>query len=405
MAAAERKPHGFTVTLCRDQRTFALLRPEWDDLQRRCSTATPFQSHAWLESWWLSYGTGGRLRIVLVRRGGRLVAAAPLMLVHRPMPLLVSLGGGISDYSDILVDDADGTDPAAANAAVDALERGLQRAARHAVIDLREVRPGAAAEKLYARWTGARARLADSVCLELPASPIEELVKRLPTARAQRVRAKLRKIDALEIEDITVGEDGVPEAMGHLLRLHELQWRGRGVTVEHLRPRFAEHLVRATRRMVRDGDAALTEYRLDGEVVAASVALLSGRFTGGYLYGADPRLRERKVDVTTMLLRHDADLAAGTGRRVMSLLRGKEPYKNHWRPEAVTNQRLLLAPYTLEPLLKLHVSRAALRERAATAVGERFPAAREWRDRLKDWRSAVGIRSAGRLGARRPADR
>ncbi|MEW1544919.1 GNAT family N-acetyltransferase [Streptomyces tsukubensis] len=407
MAAPERKPPGFTVTLCRDQRTFALLRPEWDDLQRRCSTATPFQSHAWLESWWLSYGTGGRLRIVLVRRGGRLVAAAPLMLVHRPMPLLVSLGGGISDYSDILVDDADGTDPAAADAAdaaVDALERGLQRAARHAVIDLREVRPGAAAEKLYARWTGARARLTDSVCLELPASPIEELVKRLPTARAQRVRAKLRKIDALEIEDITVGEDGVPEAMGHLLRLHELQWRGRGVTVEHLRPRFAEHLVRATRRMVRDGDAALTEYRLDGEVVAASVALLSGRFTGGYLYGADPRLRERKVDVTTMLLRHDADLAAGTGRRVMSLLRGKEPYKNHWRPEAVTNQRLLLAPYTLEPLLKLHVSRAALRERAAATVGERFPAAREWRDRLKDWRSAVSTRSVVRRGARRPAD-
>ncbi|MGW4029953.1 GNAT family N-acetyltransferase [Streptomyces sp. NPDC004838] len=375
---------GIVVTLCRDQREFSRLRPEWDDLQRRCSTATPFQSHAWLDSWWLSYGVGGRLRIVLVRRDGRLIAAAPLMLVHRPMPLLVSLGGGISDYSDILVDDENA---ATTTAAVIALERGLQRAARHAVIDLREVRPGAAAERLYERWTGGRQRLPDSVCLELPAAPMEELVKRLPTHPAQRVRAKLRKIDALKIEGVPVTDHGVPDAMGHLLRLHELQWRGRGVTVEHLRPRFAEHLVRATRRMVRDGSATLTEYRMDGRVVAAGVALLSGLLTGGYLYGAHPELRERKVDVATMLLRHDADHAAGTGRRVVSLLRGREPYKTHWRPEAVANQRLLMAPYALEPVLRLHAARADWRDRTAGAVDERFPVVREWRGRLNDWRA------------------
>ncbi len=380
--AGERR--GVTVTLVRDQRDFARLRPEWDALLRRCSTATPFQSHAWLDSWWLSYGTDGRLRIVLVRRDGQLIAAAPLMLVHRPLPLLVLLGGGISDYGDILVDDEH------ADCAIAALEKGLQRAARHAVIDLREVRPGAAAEGLYECWTGARRQLTDSVCFELPAAPMEELVKRLPSSRAQRVRAKLRKVDALKIETHAVTEDEVPAAVDHLLRLHELQWRGRGVTVEHLRPRFAEHLVRATRRMVRDGDASLTEYRMDGEVVAANVALLSGHLTGGYLYGAHPELRERKVDVATILLRHHADHAASTGRRVVSLLRGKESYKAHWRPEAVTNQRLLLAPTALGPLLGLHAARADWRDRAAGAVNSRFPAAQEWRARLNDWRASAG---------------
>ncbi|MEU9604765.1 GNAT family N-acetyltransferase [Streptomyces sp. NPDC048057] len=375
---------GLAVTLCRDGRAFARLRPEWDDLQRRCSTATPFQSHAWLDSWWQSYGTRSRLRVVLVRRDGQLVAAAPLMLVHRPMPLLVALGGGISDYADVLLDD---TDDSSAGAAVDALEHGLQRAARRAVIDLREVRPGASAERLYARWTGARHRRADSMCLELPAIPMDELVKRLPKARAQRVRAKLRKIDALEIEGVSVGEQQVPEAVGHLLRLHELQWRGRGVTVEHLRPRFAEHLVRATRRMVRDGDAALTEYRMGGEVVAASVALLSDGLTGGYLYGAHPRLREGKVDVATLLLRHEADFAARTGRRVVSLLRGEEPYKAHWRPEAVANQRLMMAPRALAPALRFHAARAGWRARASETVASRLPRAREWRARARGWRT------------------
>ncbi|WP_405998833.1 GNAT family N-acetyltransferase [Streptomyces sp. NBC_00829] len=382
-----------TVRLCRDARTFAQLQPEWDELHRRCATATPFQSHAWLHSWWLSYASGGLLRLVLVRRGGRLIALAPLMLVHRPMPLLVQMGGTISDFSDILVDDEH------AGCALAALERGLHRAARRAVIDLREVRPGAAAERLYEAWTGARRRLADSVCLELPAAPMDDLVKRLTTSRAQRVRAKLRKIDALEIENYTVPEQEVPDAVRHLLRLHELQWRGRGVTVEHLRPRFSEHLVRATRRMVRDGDAALTEFRLAGEVVAANVALHSGHLTGGYLYGAHPELREKKVDVATMLLRHDADLAAGTGRRVLSLLRGEEPYKNHWRPETVTNQRLLLAPSALEPVLRLRAAQAGWRGRAAGAVTTRFPAAQEWRARLNDWRATGRRQVASTPGA------
>ncbi|MFI1013847.1 GNAT family N-acetyltransferase [Streptomyces sp. NPDC020965] len=397
-----------TVGLCRDPRAFTRLREEWDDLQRRCSTATPFQHHSWLDSWWLSYGGNGRLRIVLVRRGGRLVAAAPLMLVHRPLPQLVWLGGSISDYGDILVDDtADTADTGAASdtgdgrngggggdsaRAITALARGLARAAGPAVLDLREVRPGAAAERLYECWPGPKRRLPDSVCLELPATTMDELVKRLPASRAQRVRAKLRKIDAARIEGRPVTEHEVPTAIGQLLRLHELQWRGRGVTAEHLRPRFAEHLMRATRRMIRDGDAALTEYRMDGEVVAVGVALFSGRLTGGYLYGAHPGLRERKIDVATMLLRHDTELAARTGRRVVSLLRGSEPYKNQWRPEPVINQRLLLAPPGLAPLLRLHAARASWRERVAGAVTERFPAVREWRARLKDWRAAARSR-------------
>ncbi|MEU0375259.1 GNAT family N-acetyltransferase [Streptomyces sp. NPDC006283] len=364
---------GTSVTLCRDPEAFAALGLEWERLHGSCATATPFQSHAWLHSWWLSYGTKGRLRVVLVRHDGRLIAAAPLMLAHGPLPLLVPLGGEISDYCDILVDGRH------MRTAVAALERGLGQAARHAVIDLREVRPGAAAERLYESWKGARARLADSVCMELPAAPIGELAKRMPSGQAQRVRAKLRKIDALKIEAHAVPEPEVASAVAHLLRLHELQWRGRGVNVEHLRPRFAAHLVRATRAMMRRDEAALTEYRMDGEVVAAGLSLRSEHLAGGYLYGADPGLRDKKVDVATMLLRHDAQQAADEGRGVLSLLRGAEPYKNHWRPETVTNQRLLLARPSLEPLLRLHEARARLRERAAGAVRDRLPAARSRR--------------------------
>ncbi|MEV6074597.1 MULTISPECIES: GNAT family N-acetyltransferase [unclassified Streptomyces] len=369
-------PGGLSVTLCRDPEEFGALAGEWDALHRRCVTATPFQRHAWLHSWWLSYGREGRLRVVLARRGGQLIGAAPLMLVHRPMPLLVPMGGTISDFFDVLVDEE------CTARALSALAHGLDRAARHAVVDLREVRPDASAQLLFGMWPGARSRLTDSTCMELPAEPIDVLVRRMSSSRGQRVRSKLRKVDALGVESRPVTEHEVPAAVGHLLRLHELQWQGRGINPEHLRPRFAAHLVRATGRMVRDGDAAVTEFRLGGEVVAVNLALHSGRLTGGYLYGAHPGLRDRKVDVATLLLRDVAGQAAGTGRSVLSLLRGSEQYKNHWQPVAVVNQRLLLARSGLEPLLRLRESQVAVRDRAARSVKARLPAARDWRGRL-----------------------
>ncbi|MFJ4921196.1 GNAT family N-acetyltransferase [Streptomyces sp. NPDC088725] len=363
----------FTTDVCRDADHFGALATAWTALHRRCRTATPFQSHAWLRSWWQTYGVDGRLRVVLVRRDGALVAAAPLMLVRRPYPMLVQLGGTISDFTDVLLDD---NCPEAAAA----LAKALADTARTAVIDLREVRPGAAAEQVYACWNGPRGQLADSTCLELPAVSMDELLARLTTARAQRVRAKLRKLDALGIEERPVPAREIPAAIARLLELHRRQWQGRGVTPEHLSPRFAEHLSRAVRAMVENGDARLTEFRLAGAVVAADLSLMSGQLEGGYLYGADPALRARKVDVATMLLRHGAQQISGSGRTTLSMLRGNEPYKHHWRPGAVRNQRLLLARAHLAPLLRLHLARAASRDRAAALVRRMRQGGRQGRE-------------------------
>nr|WP_254705981.1 GNAT family N-acetyltransferase [Streptomyces vilmorinianum] len=365
--------------MCRDGAEFGRLGARWASLYARCSTATPFQSHSWLHSWWVSYGTPGALRVVLVRReDGELVAAAPLMRARGPLPVLTQLGGAITDFTDVLLDDA-------CPQAAPALARALARAARGAVIDLREVRPGAAAERVFAGWRGPRRRLADSLCLELPAVPMDALLERIPSGKAQRVRAKLRKLDALGIDEHIVTGEEVPAALERLLKLHQLQWQGRGVTVEHTSDRFAQHLARAVRPMVECGDARVTEFRLAGDVVAADLTLMSPRLAGGYLYGADPVLRARKIDVATMLLRHGARETSASGRATLSMLRGTEPYKQHWRPETVPNQRLILAagPGTA-PLLWL---------RAGAANGRRW-AARQTRERA--WVGRAVSRLPGR---------
>ncbi|HEY5835711.1 GNAT family N-acetyltransferase [Streptomyces sp.] len=347
------------ISVCRDPGAFAALAAEWTRLHRRCATATAFQSHAWLHSWWLSYGPRrGRLRIVLVRRGTELVGAAALMRLYRPLPVLVALGGGITDFTDVLIDRDH------ADEVTDALVTGLRRAGRGAVIDLREVRPGGAAERVYERWPGPKRRLADSVCLELPGLPMADLIARVGSSRGQRIRSHLRKMDAAGVEEREVAAHEVPSAVRTMLGLHLSQWQGRGVTAEHLRPRFGEHLVRAGSRMVAGGDAVITEFRIGGEVVAANLTVLSPGLAGGYLYGAHPRLRAARVDVSTLLLRHGVRQAAGGGRGTLSLLRGAEPYKFHWRPERRVNQRLLLANRSGVVRLLVRRGLAAVREAA-----------------------------------------
>ncbi|WP_254392690.1 GNAT family N-acetyltransferase [Streptomyces buecherae] len=427
-------PGRLVVTVCRDAERFGALADAWDDLYRRCAAATPFQSHAWLHSWWLSYGRRGRLRLVLVHReppeppeppaspepsqppessqppaspesvrasgapvtapaatsGGtsagtpaaparELVAVAPLMLRYRPLPTLLPLGLDISDFCDVLLDDR-------CPQAADALAAGLRRLARTALVELREVRPGAAAERVVERWRGPVRRRADSVCLELPGVPMDDLLRRLSGASARNARRKLRRIDELGITHRAVAEHEVPGAVATMLALHGQQWQGRGVTPEHLRPRFAEHLARATRQLARTGDAALTEYRLGDLVLVSEVTLFSRHLAGGYLYGAHPEARA-KVDIATMLLRQDAARATATGRRVLSLLRGDEPYKRHWRPETVVNQRLLLARRHLAPALWLRAGHLAGRAALADLARTRLPILLAWRARLRGRRA------------------
>lgn len=372
----------FDVTICRDPGAFAALGDEWRALHRGCPQATGFQTHAWLHSWWLSYRTSrDRLRVVLVRRDGILVGAAPLMRSYRPWPVVVPLGGGITDYADVLVD------ARAPDGVVEALARGVRRAGRGAVVTWGEVRPGAAVLGLYDAWRGPKRRGVGSVCLELPGVAMDGLIGRVGSSRGQRIRADLRKLDAAGVTERDAAPHEVPDAVATMLRLHHMQWRGRGVTPEHVRARFAEHLVRAATAMVGDGDAVVTEFRLDGSVVAVNFTVLSPALAGGYLYGADPALRDAKVDVTTLLMRHGVRHAAGAGRPVLSLLRGAEPHKFHWRPEHVVNERLLLAGRPLAPVLYARYALAAARTRLARTAAARLPALRSWRGRLRELRA------------------
>src|SRR5215203_640011 len=96
---------GLDVAVLEDAEAFAGLEEEWEDLYRHSPRATPFQSWAWLYSWWEHYGEGYELRLVTLRDGGGLlVGLLPLMLKRRwGFGVLLLVGTGPTDYNDVLV--------------------------------------------------------------------------------------------------------------------------------------------------------------------------------------------------------------------------------------------------------------------------------------------------------------
>lgn len=326
----------WSVEWHRDEQALVGLGDELRDLYDRSPAATPFQAYEWLRSWWGWYGTSGRLRLAVVRRRGRAVAAAPLMAgVRHGFPVLLPLAGEQSDFTDLLVD------PVYADGAVRHLTRALLDEHGWCALDLREVRPGSAAHLLAERWPRRAWRLPSSICLELPAAGIDEVLDRLPRRTAGKMRAKLRKIDVRGITVGSVTPEEAPDAVNALLDLHLRQWRGRPVNPEHTRERFRRHLSEAASGMVREGRAAVLQYRWDDRLVASDLVLIGHRYVGAYLYGSVPDLRSH-VDVSLMLLREDLAIARDRNRQGVSLLRGEEPYKLKWRPTPVRNQRIIL---------------------------------------------------------------
>ncbi|MFI9785645.1 GNAT family N-acetyltransferase [Kitasatospora sp. NPDC051984] len=361
--------HRWTAEVLRGDDALDTVADDWDDLYRRCSTATVFQSAPWLRSWWQGYGRPGALVLVLVRRDGRLVAAAALRR-RGPFGGLTNLGAGLVDFTDVLLDDECADRAAAELAAALPLRRPWHS------LDLREVHPEAALQRVFAHWPGRRHRFADSMCQYLPAVPMDQLLKRLPGKTAQRSRVKLRKIAEAGIRVHTATADEVPDTVRELLRLHRLQWQDRGVTPEHRTERFAHHLTESTAALVATRRAAIQRFELDGQLVAVDLILLCSPFAGLYMYGAHPGLRER-LDIAGLLFGGALDEVRAAGIPQLSLLRGQEPYKQRWRPDQLPNQRLVFGPGRLAPSAAARALRVRARTAAVRLLRTRLPKLKE----------------------------
>jgi CelD/BcsL family acetyltransferase involved in cellulose biosynthesis len=217
---AEPQPHGqrLDTAILRDTREFASLEEEWDDLYRHSPQTTPFQSCMWLYSWWESYGEGYELRLIVVRDGGLLVGLLPLMLERRwGFGRLLLIGAGSTDYLDILA--REGWEEEVAQAGARALE-GLDD---WWVVDLRELRPEAAAWGLLQEWDGVHTTLVSTGLddyILIRAKPWEELLASLSKNLRKSARRTLRRLNEDGVRYAPADLGDAEQAACRLVALH-----------------------------------------------------------------------------------------------------------------------------------------------------------------------------------------
>src|SRR5215207_2526961 len=140
------------IEIIDDTQHFASLKEEWEDLYQNSAHATPFQSWAWLYSWWESYGEAYELRLIAVRDGDLLVGVIPLMLQRwwNSPGVLLFIGTGLTDYLDILARKSFEAQVTKAGT------KALMRIGPWKLAALHELSPEAAAWSLCQKWPGPR---------------------------------------------------------------------------------------------------------------------------------------------------------------------------------------------------------------------------------------------------------
>ena len=361
-----------TVETITDAATFRDLRDEWTDLLDRSPADCLFLTWEWLYTWWTHLGTGRRLFIVTVRRGGELIAIAPLAISAgrraslAPLSSLTFLGTGSvgSDYLDVIV---------ARDREAEAYE-GLARclAAQPFALHLAQIHRGTSATVALA---GRLARLGWR-CAERPADrcpfiPIQDRSWDAYLASLdghhrsnwKRRLANLGKTFAMRFERVeTDGQRA--EALAAFLALHDRRWEGRGGSTAFYSDALRKFHEAWTSVALGRGWLRFFLMRLDGRPVGAIYGFRYRGTFGFYQTGFDPAYARHGIGQVMIGLSIKSAIEEGADE--YDLLHGTERYKSDWAPCTRELARIEAYPPSLRG--RVHDRLVALDGRARRAA-------------------------------------
>jgi CelD/BcsL family acetyltransferase involved in cellulose biosynthesis len=359
LSTSRSRPLG--IEILRSAGEFAALEEEWEDLYRDSPRATPFQSWAWLYSWWEAYGEEYELQLVTVRDGrGLLVGIAPLMLKQRfGLGKLLFVGTGPTDYLDVLIRER------WEDQVSEVLARTLEEMDSWQEADLQQLRPGAAAWGICRHWHGPQLRVWQDSFPVVDVRPWSELLQSLSSNLRSTVRRSLRRFEAEGGRCELAGADDAEVAAKRLVTLSREQWRERWLDTgpEHWTSRSESLIVAAARRMTARELGGISEFWWDGEVIVSDFWVSGRDFIGTYLLGAS-REALQHYQWSSLYIWDALNIARSKNRGYLDLLRGEEPYKLRWSSRISPSHRLILgrnlaywAPYAGYHALRLKAKR------------------------------------------------
>jgi hypothetical protein len=325
------------TTVLTEARAFASLEEEWDELYESYPQATPFQSWAWLYSWWEFYGEGYGLRLITVRdEGGLLVGLLPLMAKRGRLLLL---GGDLTNplmtpFKDLLV--REGWEEEVAQT----LARALKELGGWWVADLRELLPQAAAWNLFREWDGPRISISITDNSFTRARSWEELLTSLSAKARKSARNTLRRLEKDGIRYVPASPDDAERAARKLVALHRELWQGRRIEPERLTQRYEAFVVATARRTTARGIARISEFWRDDTVIVSQFLLFDKNFVDTYVIGASQQA-SRRYQFNTLGNWDAMNVARGRSNPYVSF---GDPAgdKLRWADEVVPSHRAIL---------------------------------------------------------------
>ncbi|WP_394893756.1 GNAT family N-acetyltransferase [Mesorhizobium sp. AaZ16] len=312
-----------------DGEAFEALAPHWWALWRNCTSATPFQTPAWLLPWWRHFSPG-RLTVIAVWRHSRLVGLAPFYLEEIKTRRLLPIGIALSDYLDVLIE------PGCEGEAGDLIfKRGMEIGWDS--WEFEELHPGSQAAAICCPGKLANTTAIQNACPVIRLQGEDDLAGCVPARRRRqlrRARASAIRRGTLAIEPVSGDTDAF---LAHLFRLHGARWAEReenGILDSKVVQDFHRDALAALSAF---GLARCSLIRIGDDVASAYYGMSDGRRAYAYLGGFDPGFSEQSPG--SILIGHAIAEAIREGVGEFHFLRGREAYKYSWGATDRWNQR------------------------------------------------------------------
>jgi len=313
------------------------IASEWADLWRRSPGATTFQRPEWLLPW-IEVFSPREMIVFEVRHDDRLVGFAPMLIYPRETErVLAFMGGGVSDYLDVLVE------PECEVQVIESMFEAIKVVANWTTLDLTDLpQHSSLLRRVTSGHMPGQVVKQHDICsaLTLPRTRAElvHLFSKRQRANLRNARSRLQKAGGGQVEVAT--PQTLAEFLEDLFRLHTSRWvhvGQAGVLQDHAIKSF--HLASAPDLLARD-ILRLHRLRLSGRTIAAIYSLFEQDTVFCYLQGFDPEFAD--LSPGTQLMFSVTEDAVERGIRKFDFLRGQEAYKQHWRAQREPTYRLQL---------------------------------------------------------------
>lgn len=317
------------------------LLTDTEDLRRLCGPwralhaeagQTIFQSQEWLAAWWSVFGSRFGLRILALWQDGQLAGLIPCFLDRSRFGTYArSMGEHVifGAYAPLIRDEA----------LRESLPHGaeffghLLRRDRCAFIDYHHVPSSSTYFEQLAAELHTRSlidvtseRSLPRLVVDLPGT-WEEYVRSLSSHERHFARMIVR-LPSRPDPPFSVRVRRDPAALDDLIRLHSMVWKGRGQSGYFMGRDGFEPFFRALLpELLASGTAAFYTFESRGEVIATTIAFLTGRQSCAYLSGrlvGHPAQKYSPGKALLTAIIHDS-IAAGYGS--CDLMEGLTEYK------------------------------------------------------------------------------